>query len=252
MPKPKGAGGAGSIDRIPTGVFGLDQKMQGGFFKGSINLITGKTGTGKSAFCSSYLYEGASNGEKGLYITTEQRPDDIKGDIRSMFGWDFDSLEKKGLVKFLSIKPIFPSKALDSDQMNKLIKLYIYDIIDSMEKGIKSIGAKRVVIDSISIIEMFIKDPYLSRTVLIHMVEKLKDLGVTGMLTGTVAETSEGLSGGGIIEYVVDSVVKLDFVPVAEEFQRTLTIRKMRRTEHSVFIHPFAITKDGLKVIEIK
>jgi len=75
---------------------------------------------------------------------------------------------------------------------------------------------------------------------------------VTALLTGTVPETSEGLSGGGIIEYIVDSVIKLDFVPVAEEFKRTLTIRKMRRTDHSVLIHPFAITKDGLKIIEIK
>jgi KaiC/GvpD/RAD55 family RecA-like ATPase len=240
------------IERVPTGIKGLDSKMQGGFFRGSINLVTGKTGTGKSAFCSSFLYAGARKREAGLYVTTEQREEDIKGDIRAMFGWDFRPLEKARKLKFLSIKPIFPGRAVDPDKMNKLIKLYVFDISDKIEKGIKSIKARRVVIDSISIIEMFIRDPYLSRTVLIHLVEKLKDMGVTGLITGTVPETSEGLSGGGIIEYVVDSVIKLDFVPVAEEFKRTLTIRKMRRTDHSVLIHPFAITKDGLRIIEIK
>jgi len=83
-------------------------------------------------------------------------------------------------------------------------------------------------------------------------VEKLKNLNVTAILVGTIPETSEALSGGGIIEYIADSVIKLDFVPVAEEFKRTLTIRKMRRTDHSVLIHPFEITKEGLKVVEIK
>ncbi|MBL7160919.1 MAG: ATPase, partial [Candidatus Aenigmarchaeota archaeon] len=90
------------------------------------------------------------------------------------------------------------------------------------------------------------------RTVLINLIEKLKDRGITSLLTGTIPETSEGLSGGGIVEYLVDTVIKLDFVPVAEEFKRTLTIRKMRRTNHSILIHPFKIAKDGLRVISIK
>jgi circadian clock protein KaiC len=239
-------------ERVTSGVKGLDSKIQGGFFINSVNLITGKTGTGKSAFCASFLYEGAKNGESGFYITTEQRDKDLRGDITSMFGWDLAALEKKKLMSFLSIKPIFPGRGIDADKMNKLIKLYVYDISNNIESGIKKVKAKRVVLDSVSIIEMFIKDPYLARTVLIHIVEKLKDLGVTAIITGTIPETSEGLSGGGIIEYVVDSVIKMDFVPVAEEFKRSLTVRKMRRTNHSVLIHPFEITKNGLRVVEVK
>lgn len=240
------------IPRISTGVKGLDQRMQGGFFEGSVNLLTGKTGTGKSAFCASFLYEGLKKGESCYYITTEQREEDLKGDIDAMFEWDFDTYERKKKIKFLSIKPIFPGKSADLEKMNKLIKLYVYDITSKIQSGIKLLKAQRVVVDSMSIIEMFIKDPYVARTVLMNIVETLKNEGVTALLTGTVPETSEGLSGGGIIEYVVDTVIKLDFVPVAEEFKRTLTIRKMRRTDHSVLIHPFAIQKDGLKVIEIK
>jgi KaiC/GvpD/RAD55 family RecA-like ATPase len=241
-----------TIKRVKSGITDLDNKMQGGFFEGSINLVVGKTGTGKTAFCSSFLYEGTMKQEPGFYVTTEQREEDIKKDMTSMFGWDFDRLEKKNLIKFLSIKPVFTGKDIDSDKINRLIKLYVFSINDKILSGIKAIKAKRVAIDSVSVIEMFIKDEYLSRTVLINLMENLKKMGVTAILVGTIPETSEALSGAGISEYIADSVIKLDFVPVAEEFKRTLTIRKMRRTDHSTLIHPFAITKDGLKVIEIK
>ena len=63
-------------------------------------------------------------------------------------------------------------------------------------------------------------------------------------------EGSEKLSGSGIIEFLVDGVIKLDFVPVTEEFQRTLVIRKMRRTNHSTMVHPFQITTSGIKVLK--
>jgi len=236
--------------RISTGIYGLDEKMQGGLFKGSVNLITGKTGTGKSAFCSSFLRHGALIGESGLYVTTEQREEDIKGDLYAMFGWDMKPLEEKNTIKFMTIQPIFPSKEIQD--MNKLVRIYIADITERITRAIKEVEAKRVVIDSVSIIEMFIKDKYISRVAIMQLVERLKKLEVTAVLTGTIQETSEALSGGGIVEYLVDSVIKLDFVPVAEEYKRTLTIRKMRRTDHSTLIHPFEITKAGIRVIEIK
>ncbi|MBI4175747.1 MAG: ATPase [Candidatus Aenigmarchaeota archaeon] len=239
------------IERITTGVKGLDEKMQGGFYRGSVNLITGKTGTGKTAFSSTFLFQGALKGEPGFYMSTEERVEDIRGDIAAMFGWDLSQIEKKKLLNFIYVKPTFPLKSINTEEMNKFVKLYLFDITDQVVKGIKANDAKRVVIDSVSIIEMFVKDEYLSRTVLIQLVEKLKSLGVTVLLTGTIPETSEALSGGGIIEYIVDSVIKLDFLPVAEDFKRTLTIRKMRRTDHSVHIHPFEIGKSGIEIIEI-
>ncbi len=240
------------MDRIITGVDGLDDKMNGGFFVGSSNLLTGKTGTGKTIFAASFLYRGALQGEPGVYVTTEQREEDVKSDIDAMFGWDLPSLEKKNLLKFVSIKPALPTKGILQEDMARLVKSYVYDISDSIISAVNDVKARRVVIDSVSFIEMFIKDEYLARAALMQMVETLKEAGVTSVLTGTVPEASEALSGGGIVEYIVDTVIKMEFVPVAEEFKRTLTIRKMRRTDHSTLIHPIDITKDGLKVIEIK
>lgn len=239
-------------DRIDTGIKGLDDKMQGGFVKRSVNLVTGKTGTGKTAFCSSFLYDGAKKNEAGVYVTTEEPEADIKADIKSMFNWDMESMEKKNLINFLVIEPIVPVNFDKEEEMSRILKLYIYDLFSRIEEVVKKIGAKRLVIDSSTIIEMFIRDEYLRRVALMKLINDLKKLEITTIITGSVPEGSDLLSISGIIEFFVDSVIKLEFMPVAEEFKRTLTIRKMRRTDHSIYIHPFEITKDGLKVIEIK
>ena len=98
---------------------------------------------------------------------------------------------------------------------------------------------------------MFISDKYLARVALMGLTEHLRQLGVTTVLTGEIGETSDGLSGSGIIEYLVDGVLRLDFVPVSEDYKRTITIRKMRRTNHSTLIHPFEMTPNGIKLVNI-
>lgn len=236
--------------RLSTGVINLDEKMEGGFSEGSVNLITGKTGTAKTALCASFLYQGAEENQPGVYITTEEREKDIIGDIKEMFNWDLKRLEKMDLLKIISLKPIFPTERMEN--LNRLARSYISDFLSKLEEAIKEMDAKRVVVDSVSLIEMFVQDEYIARVALSSLVEKLKESGVTSLLVGTVPETSEGLTGGGIIEYLVDGIVKLEFTPIAEEYNRTLTIRKMRRTNHSTEIHPFKITKYGLKLIEVE
>jgi KaiC/GvpD/RAD55 family RecA-like ATPase len=240
------------MERLNSGVIGLDEKMQGGFVKGSANLVTGKTGTGKSAFCTSFLYAGAQKNESGIYVTTEEPEDDIKADIKSMFNWDIDVLEKKNLIKFLVLEPVIPVNFDREEEMGRILKIYVYDLYSKIEELVKKTNAKRVVIDSTTIIEMFIKDDYLRRVAIMKLINDLKKLDITTIVTGTVPEGTDLLSISGIIEFFVDSVIKLEFLPIAEEFKRTLTIRKMRRTDHSIFIHPFEITKDGLKILEIQ
>lgn len=242
----------GNVDRVSTGVIGLDDKVQGGFVKGSVNFVTGKTGTGKTAFCGSFLYAGAAKGERGVYVTTEEREEDIKNDIKAMFSWNLDELEKNNLLKIVSIRPDLPPNIASDEVMAKVVKLYMYDLISKIEEAIENFKAERVVVDSIAIVEAFIKDEYLRKIAIMRFVDRLKEMNVTSVLTGTVPEGMEVLSSSGIVEFLTDSVMKLDFVPIAEEFKRTLTIRKMRRTDHSVLIHPFEITKDGIKIIEIK
>lgn len=235
--------------RLSTGVIGLDEKIQGGFVEGSINLITGKTGTGKTAFCASFLYQGAKDEEPGIYVTTEESKKDIVEDIKSMFNWDFMHVEELGWLKVISLKPIFPTERIEN--LNRLARSYISDFLSKLKNNVNKLDANRVVVDSVSLIEMFVQNEYLARVALSSLIETLKELEVTTLLVGTVPETSEGLTGGGIAEYLVDGIIKMEFTPVAEEYDRTLTIRKMRRTDHSTDIHPFKITSRGLELIEI-
>jgi len=241
-----------AIPRVTTGIGGLDKHIDGGLVKGSSNLITGKTGTGKTAFSMSFLYEGAVNKQPGLYVTTEERVSDIKGDVMSMFGWDLDPLEKNGMISFLAIMPTIPNKMISTEKLAQLIKLYVFNLSNKIEIAVRKSKAERVVIDSMTLIEMFIRDEYFAKVALMQLVEKLKSMGITSVLTSTIPETTEALSGKGIIEFVVDSIIKLDFIPVTEEFKRTLLIRKMRRTNHSTLVHPMDITPGGLNLIDIK
>ncbi len=234
------------VGRMPTGIINLDEKMQGGFVDGTMNLVTGKTGTGKTAFSASFIKEGVDQDQRGVYVTTEERKEDIQADIEAMFGWDFSEYEDEGMVRVMSIKPIFPSKEIEN--LNRLVRSYITDLLNQVKQAIDDLDADRVVIDSVSIIEMFIRDEYMARVALSKLLNSLREENVTAVLTGGIPETSEGLSGGGIIEYLVDTVILLEFVPVAEEHKRTLTIRKMRRTDHDVDIFPLEITPRGMEI----
>jgi circadian clock protein KaiC len=211
--------------------------------------LRGKAGTGKTSFCSSFLYKGALNGEPGLYVTTEEREKDIKRDIKKMFGWSLEDMQKKGLLKFLTIKPVVATN-IKKDDIDQAIRLYTITLFNDISDSIKSVNAKRVVIDTVSIIEMFVHNRYMSRVSLMNLTEKLKDLGVTTIMTEGVAEEGGLLGDEALTEFISDAVIKLDFVPVSERFKRTLTITKMRRTEHSTFILPFDFTKNGLKLVE--
>ncbi len=238
------------MDKVKTYISGLDELIEGGLVKNSTTLVTGKTGTGKSSFCVSFIYFGAMSGESGIYILTEETAQSIREEAKNIFGFGLERLEEQNLLKILTIKPEFPTQTSTIEE-SKILKIYIYDLVDQISEIVKEINAKRVVFDSTSILELFIGDKYLGRLAIAYLINSLKQMNVTSFLVGTIPESSEDLSTLGIIEFLVDGIIKLEFVPIAEEFKRTLSIRKMRQVNHSTLIHPFEITRDGIKVLKI-
>jgi len=216
--------------RISTGVPGLDEKLQGGFVPNSTVLVTGEAGTGKTIFCTQFIWNALCLGENGVYVTLQQSPEEIKNDVLP-FGRDFYSAEVRGQARIIYIEP--------TDDVNKVVKEIL--------KHVKDVGAKRLVVDSITLIGEQAKDV---RKSLSYLVRELKTIGVTTVITSEVEEGSKKISKFGIEEFIVDGVIILRCgADIVGDRPRSLQIKKMRRTKHDLHYHPFEITERGIRVI---
>ena len=221
--------------RIESGIPGLDPLIQGGFLQNSVNLVTGETGTGKTLFCAQFLWYGLQKGDTCLYITLEEDPEDIKADILQ-FGWDFEKFEKKGLIKIIYHDPA---------QVNNLGSVVIDEI--------KRMNVKRLVIDSTSIIGLTIESQSQIRKLLYNIIGTIKKTECTALLVSEIPEGTKQLTRFGVEEFVVDGVIVLNYLEYAAGgLDRSLIIRKMRRTKHGKDVYPMDITAKGIVIKPIK
>ena len=221
--------------RMPTGIPGLDPLIEGGLLENSVNLVTGETGTGKTIFCSQFLWSGLQKGETGLYITLEESPEDVRADAM-MFGWDFSIFEKKGLCRIIYHDPA---------QVNNLGSVIIDEI--------KNLKARRLVIDSTSLIGLNIQEPSQIRKMLLSIINIIKRTGCVALLVSEIPEEQKSLSRFGVEEFVVDGVFILNYLEYASgELNRSLIIRKMRRTNHGTDIYPMEISHKGMTIKKVE
>jgi len=219
-----------SVPRLKTGIPGLDPLINGGVLHKSVNLITGETGTGKTIFSCQFLWHGLQKGETGVYITLEEDPDDIKEDAKQ-FGWDFSKYVDKDLCRIIYHDPA---------QVNNLGSVIIDEI--------KSLRAKRLVIDPTSVMGLTLKDPAVIRKMLLNVINVIKRTDCTAVLVSEVTEASKSLSRFGVEEFVADGVFVLNYLGIGETSSRSLVIRKMRRTKHGTSIYPIEIGPNGIEV----
>ncbi|MCK4497437.1 MAG: hypothetical protein KAU24_04520 [Candidatus Aenigmarchaeota archaeon] len=218
--------------KTSSGVPGLDKLMGGGFDEGTVNLISGKTGTGKSILCSQFLYDGVmKHKQKGIYITTEETAKNIMRQVKN-FGWDFETLEKKGWIRMLEFEPFDVST-----------------LTTKLQEAIDKMNAKRIVIDSVSMFELYLTNVFEIRKALFKVIQKIREMERIGLVTAEVLEDSNSLSRFGVIEFMVDSIIVLQYLGLAK-YKRSLMIRKMRMGDHSTNIHPFEISKKGIAVLK--
>jgi circadian clock protein KaiC len=212
------------MKRVKTGVYGLDSLIDNGFPEGSVVLVAGTPGTGKTIFGLQFLNEGVKNNEMGIFVSFEQERKDI---IRqaSCFGWDFEALEKKNLIKIVSMWP----SSFD-EVMTKIFKCLYYK-------------PKRLVVDSITSITYSLKD---NREAFHTMVEKLKKTGLTAVLTSELLSGAHGFSRDGISEFVSDGLVVLKSLEVAGENKNLLRVEKLRSSKINKESHLYDITDKGL------
>ena len=221
----------GGVRRIPTGVAGFDELVEGGVPAQSLILLAGNAGAGKSTFARQFLVEGAMNGEPGVYVTLQENPEEIQEQMR-LFGWPVDDLIQKNMLHI--VQP----------------ELYNYDaLLTAIEDAIDRVKAKRLVVDSISFIGMYFEDQFKIRKALMNLSNLLKKLDCTTVAISEIPEGENTLSAYGVEEYVADSVIVLYFTKKGNMFIRAIAVRKMRSTKHSAKIHPVDIERPGGMVV---
>lgn len=221
-----------SMERVKTGIAGLDEILGGGIPKNQLLLVTGTSGTGKTIMCCQFLYNGVKkHNEAGVYLSFEEPSESIKENAKQ-FGWDFSELEKTGKFAFIKYDPF----RIDE----------IFSILDST---IREIGATRVVVDSVSALGLHIHDKSELRRMIYNLSLLLRKLNCTSLLVSEVVHGTEPrLSRYGVEEFVADSVIVLYYERVESVFNRAIQIWKLRGSEHSERLHPYIIDKKGVTV----
>lgn len=245
------------MDRVKTGIKGLDELVSGGVPKGLSVLVSGSCGTGKTILSLQYLYHGAKDyGEPGVYVTFEESREKILAQANA-FGWDFEALEGKGLLKL---------DFVENDDLR--------EILGAIKKNVKALNAKRLVIDSLttmvehavvyrsSISKEMIKyaqetwrvrynseGSSITRKDVYFIVSEINKLGTTALLISEVGEKSDYLSRDTISEFATDGVIVLQNSVVGGQSERLLSVRKMRGTGINMDLSVVRFTKDGIDIV---
>ncbi|TAL46861.1 hypothetical protein EPN87_04260 [archaeon] len=224
--------------RVSIGMPELDQLIEGGLIENSTNLLAGQTGCGKTIFCCQYLLQGALSGQNGVYLTLEEKSEDIVSDMnRFSWGSKFKQMIDNGSIVVQYQTPT---------DFN--------DLTDATLRAIRKNGAKRFVLDSLSIASMGWKVSSMDlgkvRSDIFSYMQALKSANVTSLLITEIPENgSKTLSRFGFEEFLVDGVINLHYLEYsATGTPRSLLIRKMRRTNHGTDIYPFVINENGIEL----
>ena len=225
-----------------TGIQGLDEITEGGLPTGRPTLICGSAGCGKTLLAMEFLVRGATQfNEPGVFMAFEETAKDLTQNVASL-GFDLDALvaDKKIVLDFVYIERSEIEETGEYDLEGLFIRL---------GQSIDSIGAKRVVLDTIESLFAGLPNPLILRAELRRLFRWLKDKGVTAVITGERGE--ETLTRQGLEEYVSDCVIVLDHRVKDQTSSRRLRVVKYRGSTHGTNEYPFLIDEDGISIVPV-
>lgn len=233
---------AKSLKKVPTGIAGFDEITGGGIPAGRPTLICGGAGCGKSLFATEFLVRGARQfGEPGVLMTFEETAEDVQKNVASL-GFDLPKMirQKKVFIDYVHI---------DRSQIEENGEYDLEGLFVRLNHAIRTVGAKRVVLDTIEALFSGLKNQAVLRSELRRLFGWLKGKGMTTVITG---ERGEGaLTRQGLEEYVSDCVVLLDHRVNGQISTRRMRIVKYRGSIHGTNEYPFLIDERGLSVLPI-
>jgi len=225
------------MQRVKTGIPGLDEMLHGGFLPQTANLVEGAPGTGKTTLGMQFIYNGiVSYNEPGIILTFEEFPRQYYQDAAS-FGWDFRRLEQEGKLKIIMTSP-------------EVTKLDLESVGGMIETAVNEMGARRILVDSLSHFARLSDDPIELRSIMYSFINALKREGLTSVLTrespfllgGTEVSDETGIT------FVVDSYIMLRYVEIESTIRKALLVLKLRGSDHAKDIRQFEIASDGIHV----
>lgn len=245
------------IERVRTGIPGLDEQIEGGIPRTMVTLVSGSPGAGKTIFGMQFLKYGAEHGERGLYISFEENRKDVLMQAER-FGWDFEELEKKDLLHIVNLIALHTNVEKVVSEIEELVIRFKPErlVLDSLS----TLGVYTELladIEAIQIMESKVRDvpsavPHsgeaVTRRAIMSIIEKVKGLGVTALLTSELQEGSPWLSRDTVSEFICDGVIRLS--KIVSIGKRMMTIEKMRSTSHNFLSKNFEIGEHGMLIKE--
>jgi circadian clock protein KaiC len=224
-------------ERAQFGVAGLDEMLQGGLVPGSMALLQGAPGTGKTTLGMQFLVEGVvRHSEAGLLITFEQFPHTLYRDALG-HGWDLRSLEQEGALRVVFTSPQVFLSSLKSP-------------VSPISNAIRDLGVKRAVIDSVTHLGVLTRDPIELRAQYNYLINGLRREGITALLLSEDSGPDFVRGDRGRIAFVADSVILLRYVEIDSVMQRAVAVLKTRGSDHDKTIRRFEIKRGGIVVHE--
>ncbi len=226
--------------QIKTGISGLDDLLVGGIPKNNCVLVAGSAGTGKTVLTQQFLFNGAKQGENGIYICLVEAADSVISNMSSFKFYD-QKIMDTDKVKVVNITKNIRLKGLDFDDIS--------GVLDIIREMIEESGAKRVVIDSITAVCQNIEEKDKIRDLIMELGFMLRYLDCTTMIISEIPPQTFQYSMFGVEEFIADGVILLSDFERKGELIRTLQVIKMRGIAHSRNKQVLKIMEEGINLL---
>jgi len=242
------------VDRVVTGVKGLDEVLNGGLPRARTILVVGSPGSGKTTFAVQFLVGGAKAAEPGLYVSLDEKPERVKANLAS-FGWNLDSLEDAGKLTFIDATQLkrpgqrISQPSLDSENPVSLTlpELTLGSLVRTIRRVAAEEGTQRIVVDPITSLMLRYPEEAKRRRALLLFFDALESTGCSCIVT-TELRTSMLARRFQLEEYLSQGVVLLHTMVHDGNVVRGLQVEKMRGISHDTQLRPYQIGPSGVEV----
>jgi circadian clock protein KaiC len=242
------------MERASSGVKGLDEVLGGGFPKARTILVVGSPGSGKTILAIQFLRAGAVGGERSIYVTFDERPEQVKENV-SAFGWDLDRLEAEGKMMFVDATPFRQARTTAGARevrggwpmYDAVPEVTLRGLVETVKRLAEEEGATRLAVDPITSLSVRYQSPVKRRRAMLMLFDALSSTGATCLVTSELRASMLSRRFQ-LEEYLSQGVVLLRTGIHEGNVIRGVQVEKMRGIAHDTQLRPYIISQNGIEV----